>query len=283
MNECENWENRLAAARSASDALVELYESKKREDINFSLAEICAKSGIPSRGYLLSVMKKRRTLNLKYRDTISKGFGLRGTSSKFLKTLIDIEHEKDANKLSRLNRRLELYRKSLAYSRPLVPGVLPAIPMAVEVFAAFGLFNNRAMEEDIINYFGAKDARAVVRALDALLDQDLIRVDGLHYKVVRDNIMFSGSQEGLTHIDFLKQGMTQARKAVNKWFSHPELSHFEGSILSIRKEHLKFLLPNFKSQLNETRSRMETSSGNMLIHFSVQLFPLGRYSVKQNP
>lgn len=269
------FENRWIGANNSSQAIGLLFDFMKTENAKFSLAEVCNKAKIPSRGYLVSVMKSRRTLHPKYRNTITKGFGLRGTSAKFLKALIDLDHEKQESRKYLLNRKLDRYRKSLSYKRPIMPGELPNLPMAVEVFAAFGLFGNRAMEEDIVKYFGPQSARSVVTALDALLEYGLIRVDGLHYQIVRENVMFSGSDNGLTHLEFLKKGLTQSRKAVDTWFTHPHLSHFESSILSVSKSQLINLLPNLKSHLNETRSHLETSEGDMLIQFAVQVFPVG--------
>ena len=269
-------ENLLADCSTSSQAIAMLYEQRKQESSKFSLAEVCAKAGIPSRGYLVGVIKGRRTLNLKYRDSITKGLALQGTAAKFLKTLIDFDHEKDSRKLQLLQKRLTRYRKSLLYARPLLPGVLPNIPMAVEVFAAFGLFGNRAMEEDVVNYFGPKSARTVIKALDALLEFELIRVDGLYYRIVQENVMFSGSEDGLTHTAFLQQGMNQARKAIDTWFPRSDLSHFEASVLSVKRDQFMHWLPVLKSQMNETRSRLETNNADMLIHFAVQIFPLGK-------
>jgi hypothetical protein len=266
----------LAQFDSATEALRYLYDVRKKDQA-ISLSQICKDAGIPSRGYLSSVLRGHRQLHTKYRRAICKAFSLTGNSAGVVRTLVDLGSLRNSSlkKKPLLMRRLERYRKVSRISHQSMPMTLD-IPLFAEVFCAFGLYQDRPTEEDLVSYFGKRNEREVLNAVDALLQQGLIRPDGLHYRIENNLVFYKDSENGLTHLNYLIASLKTTTKEIPTWFEQTDIAHFQSSILSVKKQDLIELLPMIKAYLDLKRSQLESSEADMLIRFSCQIHPVGR-------
>lgn len=81
----------LLESESSASSLRALYTLYKQRQRKVSLAFICRRSGIPSKGYLAFVMTGKRKLNVKYWNSICQTFKLGGVHERILKTQLLIE------------------------------------------------------------------------------------------------------------------------------------------------------------------------------------------------
>ncbi len=81
----------LLASPSSAASLRALYTLYKQRQRKVSLAFICRRSGIPSKGYLAFVMTGKRKLNIKYWNSVSETFKLSGIHEHILRTQLQLE------------------------------------------------------------------------------------------------------------------------------------------------------------------------------------------------
>lgn len=78
----------LAKAESSGVSLRQLYRLYRKQTRKWSLAFICRKAGIPSKGYLSLVMTGERRLHEKYWESVCTAFKLNQTQSELMQLLL---------------------------------------------------------------------------------------------------------------------------------------------------------------------------------------------------
>lgn len=81
----------LLESESAAASLRALYTLYKQRQRKVSLAFICRRAGIPSKGYLAFVMSGKRKLNMKYWAPVCQTFKLSGVHEHILRTQLQLE------------------------------------------------------------------------------------------------------------------------------------------------------------------------------------------------
>lgn len=263
-------------ATCSGEALSFLFSQAKEKEPSFSLATLCERASIPSRGYLSGVINSRRPLHRKYRPAIAKAFGLRGTAAQFLLTLMALEDAVDSTNQAKLERRLARLRKALDIkSLPFVTEIeRENLSFVAEVYCAFGLFKNSPTEEDLIDYFGRRHETAVISALDALMQQHLVQLDGLRYILNETHVMFGAPNDSNGLMRFIQSEFKTASRAVPTWFNRREHAHFESAIISVRMSQFRQLLPLIKDVLARSRSQMESGDADSLVRFCCGIYPI---------
>jgi hypothetical protein len=194
-----------------------------------------------------------------------------------------IDNERDAPKRAKLLGRLGLVRKALMVTvKPLgamaesgAQNDVADLFFALQLFCAFGLFANKPTTADLVRYFAGTEAPAAVdAALAALVGLGLVRRIDERWGLLSEQIVFSEDEKGFSHLDLLKRGLAHAAAHVEEWFPRKTSSHFESSIISVRRERFQKLLPEMKSRLLLARSDLEAGDADMLISFNVQIYPL---------
>lgn len=265
----------LAEAPTSTVAIRALYEHFKAQNPKFSLAVICRRSGIASRGNLSDVLTGKRYLHLRYLPGIVRAFGLAGEAAECLQLLIARDQEKDLAERQRMDRRIATLRKTLLIQRRAIPKNLAAIFFGIEVFCAFGLFKNVATREQLARYFSSDPRIRLEEALAILVEMNMIAQEGDVFRVTASHVVFDEDTIGVSHIDFLKLALTNASDHVESWFQQKTLAYFESSVLSVKKNVFKVALKNLKSEMLIKQAELESGDADMLVRFNVQVYPIG--------
>ena len=265
----------LLGAANSSEALRSLYQHYKQTNKKYSLPFLCRQAGIPSSGYLSDVLQGKRRLHAKYKAGIVRAFQLPKPASTYLRLLIDIDNEKKAERLAALREKLAALRKALGGAVISSAANLHRLFFALEVFCAFGLFHNAPTRADLCSYFQSREGSEIDAAVEALKELHLAREesDGT-LRVITSQVFFPGDQQGLSHFDFLRLALMHAAETMERWYNQRATSHYESTIISVKREHFLQVLPDFKARLLMLASELESGEADMLIRLNVQLYPL---------
>ena len=265
----------LLSAKSSSDALKRLYVERKFDDKSISMQTLCDAAGISSTGYLSDVLSGRRKLHLKYRRGITKAFKLGGAAARCLQTLLALDHEKDDARRAKLERRLTLLRKALRIERPPMAPELAELFLAVEVFCAFGLYQNRPTGDDLIGYFGPDRTKDIEAALQLLERLGMVRLEASgRYALLSEQVLFGNRPGSLTAVDFLKLALNDAAANVERWFPAKDQSHFASIIISVNYADYMTKLKKLKTDLLVTQADLESGAADRLVRFNIQVYPI---------
>ena len=264
----------LVVAANSSAAVKELYAWYKRTHLKVSLAQICKKAHISSKGYLADIMAGRRTLNLSYQESLGTALGLSGLNLKYFRLLVELDHEDGGPRRATLYEELESIRKSFAIT--FSPKPLHAWPgkKAFEVYCAFGLFAHEPTAADLLAYFGQKDEGAILQSLEALIEGGFVSLDGetKRYRLNENHMIMVGSDE--SHKHFLSESIQDGMQKIDQWAQDKVDAHFESVIISVNKTHYRRLLQRIKHDLLQWQSELETHDADAIVRFNIQIYPV---------
>ena len=267
MNMTEN----ALTSRNSSELIAILFAEKKALAPKTSLASVCLRAGIASRGYLNDVIKGRRTLNRKYTSGLCRALGLKGFPAEYLRVLLDLENELSERKRDSLMNRRELVRKILSTEqRKTLSSEIDHV-FCFQLFAAFGLFNSRPTETQLLRLFPSDRRTKASQALDFLLKENCIQKIGETFAPTNDNFMFR-SQDWLR--GFVRSTINEAQFGLEKWFDESEHSLFESSYFSADREKIREALPRLREAIEEFQAFVESSRADEVVQFSLQIFPV---------
>lgn len=264
----------LLFAESSSEALYQLYKYFKSTNSKYSLSYICRRLELNSKGYLSDVIHGRRLLHRRHWKKVAEVFSLTAPFAELLEILFQIDMEKNSESLQELRALLNSKKKSLTFSREVLPDKLRGMFFAFDVFCAFGLFNNQPKKQQLRDYFGVERGLELEVALSILLTTGLIeKTEDDGYKLVKNHIRFSDSEDGMSHLDFLKQSIEDARNQVERWKNKADQSIFASNIISVRRSDYLKTVERLKRELLEIQSNLESQEADMLIRFNIQVYP----------
>jgi len=264
----------MAEAESASAAISTLYTHNKAANPKVSLAYLCSRAGMKSKGYLSDIMKGRRTLNPRFAAPLAAALGLTGAAARAFKLLAELESgDLEAAPRRQAEERLEVLRRSLAVGREPLPQDLAKMATVFEVYSAFGLYGNAPTMAELLRYFGERHQDTLSAALALLLRHKLIEFDGDRYRAIKTGLIF-GAGTGFGHLDFLRSSLRDAERNLKRWFPRRDEAYIESVILSVKRSDYLKMLPLLRERLLESRSRLDTEKANLLVRFNVQIYPV---------
>lgn len=268
----------LASAQDSSDAVRRLYQAHKARHPKLSLAVMCRKLGLSSKGYLSDVMHGRRRLGSRYADRTIDAFQLAPDEAAFFRLLVAHDQEDDPAKQQALAERIASVRKTLSVERRRMPTRMSERFFPYEVFASFSLFTNRPTLGDLLRYFGPARRLEVERALEILAAEGLVepeeRTPEPRYRLVSDKVIFEGEDAVEARRKFLALALRDAETRLARWLKEPELAHFHATVISVKLEAYKKVLPKIKELLRQCEADLEDGEADMLVRFSAQIHPL---------
>lgn len=263
----------LLTADAGSEILRRFYELRKAENAKYSLAFLCRAAGIKSKGYLADVMNGRRKLNAEYWEDLAHAFGLDGLRSELFRMLLRLDAEEDQAQKKILHAEIASLRKSIAASDETLPERLRGMFFAFEVFCAFGLYKNAPTRDDLRDYFGRSMGVELDAALHLLTSSGLAELQGDRYKLLRDTVKFTDSEDGISHLNFLRLSIEDAMRKVDKWQPKKEVSYFESNMISVRAKDYAKELPRIKEAIRRMQTNLESSDADLILRFNVQVYP----------
>jgi hypothetical protein len=286
----------LASAPTASDALRALYELAKAADRRASLAYLCRRAGIPSTGNFADVLSGKRRLAARYAEGVAVAFGLAPAEARLLTLLLRLDHERDAEGRARLVHDLEALRRIMRVRHVALPtdalaherAGAAAFFLATEVFAALGLFANRATRDDLVGWFGRERYVEVERALGFLVASGAVAREAeggisryvpttTHLALDAPSVADPTSPPAVGPIDVMDAALADARRALPGWFARSKVAHFESAIISVRRDAWEAKLRALKDELLAMQSALEFAPADGLVRFSVQIYPVGEF------
>lgn len=263
----------LLTTDAASDLVRRFYDLRKAENAKYSLVFLCRAAGIKSKGYLADVMKGRRKLNPEYWDGLSHGFALDGIRSDLFHMLLRLDALDPDVDATELKTEILSHRKSIASTDDSLPERLRGMFFAFEVFCAFGLFKNQPTREDLRGHFGRAMGVELDAALHLLTSSGLATLDGPRYKLLKETVVFSDSEDGISHLNFLRLSIEDAMRNIDKWQANKAQAFFESNMISVRSKDFLQVLPRIKEEIRKTQINLEASDADMILRFNVQIYP----------
>jgi uncharacterized protein (TIGR02147 family) len=264
----------LLEAQDSAEAFRQLYQTAKNLDKRYSLSFMCRRLGLSSKGFLSDVMQGKRLLGHKYWDKVGQIFHLDPACHEILILLFSIDNEKDCDRKKLLTDELAIKRKALRYSKKILSSKLRGMFFSFDVFCAFGLFHNEPSKEQLRQYFGVERGVELEVALNILLTTGLIeKTDHGTYRLTDNRIRFSDSEDGISHLDFLRESIEDARRSVETWKTRTDESIFASNIISVKRSDYLAALNKLKRDLLEIQSNLESQEADILIRFNIQVYP----------
>lgn len=264
----------LLEAKDYSDAFRRLYNVAQGANPRISLAFICRRLALKSRGHLSDVLNGRRRMGRDRFDKIVSYFKLDDVETAFLKALRDLEYAKSSDALHAANQRVNHLRKVLTVSYEILPDQLMDLFFAFKVFAAFGLFGHKATLKQLVDFFGAERKKDIEAALKKLVLLNMCVSKDSWFEVNQNIVLFNATGDGLSHTQFIKQTLMDAALGVEQWFSKPTQSRFHSTILSVNREKYTKYLQELRTRLIEDQTNLESSDADMLVHYNIQIYPV---------
>lgn len=261
-------------ASSGVEAIQKLIHLAKSFDAKVSLSYLCRRLGLSSKGFLSDVMNGKRSLGEKHWSDFADLFKLDAGIRDILFLLLRLDNEKDAEQKRLLAEEISFKRKAANYSEKILSNKLRGMFFAFDVFCAFGLFKNEPTKDELRRYFGTARGVELEVAINILLTIDLIeKIDNGRYRIKNYNIRFSDSEDGLSHLDFLKESIEDARRSVEKWKEKRDESIFSSYIISVKQEHYRKVVDKLRRDLLEIQSGLESADADLLVRFNIQVYP----------
>lgn len=264
----------LKNAPTSSEAIRLLFQECKKGHRKFTLSYLRSHLGLKSNGFLSDVMKGRRRLHPRLGAKLSAALSLTDRESEVLQLLLERDFQKSA-----LTKRQ--FARKVATSKKLIS--LPAKPLAsrgrdikliyFKVFSALGICNGSATVAALVNIFPKESTESIRDALDFLIAQNWIEKDAAGYRTKESVVVFDDGEDGVSHLDFLRATMNEARDRVAEWYNERKSALFQASFLSVKKDDYETAIARLRSHLLETQANLETEEGEILINFNVQIYP----------
>jgi uncharacterized protein (TIGR02147 family) len=259
--------------KNSTEALQQLYNLFKERDHRFSLQLICSRAEISSRGYLSQVLSGKRTLSVKYRESMPRAFRLDELHTAALQTLIDLDCETDSDKIKALQEKLRTDKLALKVSFAVLSNNFAKNACAFEVFCAFGFFSNNPTFENLVELFGIDRKKSVEEALIMLEQEGYISKKRTSYFLNTQSLIFDRGEEGSTRTVFLKTALEDALHHLPKWINRTSEAHFESGIVSVTKKDYLRILPEIKNLIVKYQVDMESAEADTLVRFNIQIYP----------
>jgi uncharacterized protein (TIGR02147 family) len=268
------YQDAVLNASSGVEAIQKLIQLAKSFDAKVSLSYLCRRLGLSSKGFLSDVMNGKRSLGEKHWSDFADLFKLDTSIREILFLLLRLDNEKDADQKRLLTEEISFKRKAANYSEKILSNKLRGMFFAFDVFCAFGLFKNEPTKDELRRYFGTARGVELEVALNILLTLDLIeKIENGRYRIRNYNIRFSDSEDGLSHLDFLKESIEDARRSVEKWKEKRDESIFSSYIISVKQEHYRKVVDKLRRDLLEIQSGLESAEADLLVRFNIQVYP----------
>lgn len=234
---------------------------------------ICNHSGIPSKGYLSDVMKKRRKLSLKHVEGIANVFSFNVAQRNVFKSLCELEHCKNLNEREQVVQNIYVARKRLEVKHlSLSSGNFDPYTMA-KCYCSFGVGRNSLSIDEISKCIN-ESHEDVSLALETLIQKGWVIKDNDCYRLTgNQHIVFNEGDSNSFHKRLIKSSVESAMGKIDLAFEHNDVSYFESSSLSVDKKSYKKVLKEIKTLMDESMCKLETTEGNQIVHFNLQILP----------
>ncbi len=278
----------IVESTNVAQLLEQLLAQLRNTRKNFSLSDLCKRSGLASKGYISEIMRGKRLPSPETAQALAKGLGLKGVAVTYVVALAERDAAKSEAERARLDENLAKLRKAIEVKVAPLTVEHHLFGFSIEVFCAFGLFQGRPARSDLIQYFGRDRALEIDRALSGLEKAGFIEKE-LHaeaenscrsdpsYNLINsaNHYVFREDSKEKRHLEILRQAIEASSQVAHLWFPRKVDSHFEATILSVDHSFYRSALQKFKADLLAWEASLETSQADSLVRINLQIHPLG--------
>ena len=258
----------------SSGILARLHRLQKGRSSKWPMQPVCRKLGIPSTGYFSDVIKGKRSLHPKYLSGISKAFGLDKLQQDYLSLMVNRDHSRDDETRKKMQAELKQIATVLQVQYIPIPAQLSdELLWHFLVFSAFSLFESAPTRTQLEQYFGLERRADLESSLAKLQAMGLIEITGDSTMLVKSRIIFGEAEDGFSHIEFTEKSIQEAAQKARFWYQKPDQSAFLSTIITVQKAAYEAALPTLKSRILNILVDLDSSNGDQLVKFNMQLFP----------
>lgn len=250
-----------------------LYRHRKGENKKFSLAYICRRAGMPSKGYLSDVINGRRQLHEKFARGLADAFELSGEERKIFLLTVEKEKELSPNKQLLLQKRIQALRDHKK-SGVSLPSFSANPVLFTRLFCALGLFTKPPTRQRLAEVFRGENEAEVHAAIEQLVRSGAVKEAEGKLTSASSSIMF-GSEKGVeANVRYIQSFLQHSAGQVPKWYARKSESYIESSVVSVKRETYLAMLPKMKEFFDSAMTEAETAEGaDDLVYFNIQVYP----------
>lgn len=246
------------------------------------MASICRRAGIRSTGYFSDLLKGKKAVGRQYLKTLGEALSLHGLEAEFLDLLIlkEAGSADEEGTEARLEEIRKVFRLSLEAS---IPAATPNFYFCLLVLSSLSILGAPASREQVIGLMGRERFVEVDRALAFLVANGYISRHGHGFILEKSRVIFGKSEDGASHIDFLKQALTDALGNLDAHYEARDRAFFLSTFVSVERSRYKEQLLNLKRSILKLLTDMESNEPDDIVKFNVQLFPFRPEDQKDAP
>ncbi|HYX34587.1 MAG TPA: hypothetical protein VE954_15920 [Oligoflexus sp.] len=263
-------------------ALRSLIALRRSVDSKFSYSYISKRIGIKSRSYLSEVFNEKKKLNPKHVVPIVELLALPLTEAELLKgkLMLDVADLNEAE-AARIRSEVRDSEKKLTSGTLELSGVRD-INLVMLIGACLHLFKDgKAIKNQIFDLFKRDRHLEVEQGLYDLIKNGLLVKEGDQYSYSPDytNILHVYlATNKKNEIDYLKSSIREALDHVSDFQNNPQETVFYSGIITAEKARYLQDLDYVKQNLRSAQSRIESNSGDTIIRFNVQIYPVATHA-----
>lgn len=258
----------------ASIIAAELFRLAKEQNSRFSYTILCKLAGIKSRGYLSDVLRGQRNLRLHYVEGFCAALGLSKFSTKVLRTIVELNEEKDSLRRADLRKRLDAMRQLMNARDACLKPMLGRHFFEVEMLSSLGLFGGSATAKQIAGYYSEQDPQFLEQSLERLHQDGFLTKEQDVYSVVENFVCFTGSEDGHSHLDYISYILDDTKQWAMRNFDTKGEHLFESFVISVKKEEVREYSKEVKEKFYQWVAGLNVNDGDELVRFSVHLYPV---------
>lgn len=259
-------------------ALRSLIALRRSVDSKFSYSYISRRLGIKSRSYLSEVLSEKKKLNPKHIAPMVDLLSLPLPEAELLKgkLMLDVGDLSEAE-ATRLKSEVRDAEKKLT-SGTLQLSDVRDINLVMLLAVCLHLFKDgKATKRQIFDLFKRDRHLEIEKGLHDLIKNGLLVKEAEHYSYSPDytNILHVYmATNKKNEIDYLKGSIREALEHVGDFPNRAQETVFYSGLITAEKARYLQELQHVKQSLRSAQSRIESSAGDTVIRFNVQIYPV---------
>lgn len=267
----------LAEARNSTEAINIAYHSlnamKSGKDV-LSMNAVCAKAGIPSRGYFSLVMNGKRILSRKHGPALARVLGLKGFERDLFLTLLDADHATESTRRRQLKLAIASYRKLLAIDETaILPENLSSEALVGDVFCSFSLFPNGADQDQLLELFPRRRHAAVKGILKNLCKEGYLKKEQLTYHVVKKGTIFLASSDKSAPIRYISSSFFEVAQLAPRLMERLGRCYLTSLTISMKSSEYPRFLESVKEAVKKLVVEVNDDAGDQIVRVNVGVHP----------
>lgn len=262
-------------AESGREAIQHIYSYKKTLNSKYSLNYIGQRIGLKSRGTLSEMIQGKRKFSMKYVLPVLVALDVSPHVSQFIETIFELENATQEKIRKELEIKIQSFKVYFNDRFTSLNAEHGFSLLASDILCAFGLFNNKPTERDLIDFFGKSRVMSIVEAIHSLVKNGLIEKENDYYIATENFSKFvtAENQESYSK-SYLKDSINDAMSQLGYWNNKVDVSCFGSTVMTVKLEDYKKVLDQIRNDMFKYFSALETKEGDTVVRLNMQVYPI---------